>query len=1126
MKITDIKIDSFGHWKGLQVPGISSGVTVICGPNEAGKSTLLHLIRAVLYGFSAGHHARFVPPKFSGDVGGRLTVGNGLGSYELRRWLGAERLTADTQGELEIRSLNGGVQGKHLLNSLRGGVDVAIFRNVFAIGLTEMQQLATLSDTEAAQQLYGLAAGVDRVSISDVARDLTKARDQLIQDSNASGLHALIQERDQLRVDVDHEQGATQRWLKLVDEHRAVDGEVTKFQRRQGRLSAPLRDPARRKEVRQQWKRAKQCHRKILAIGPLTDIPADVVRRLKATSKQIGECRTAWEKLRDQRRRLREEGRQLVSPATLLHYADEIQQLNQRAAWTASLVEQVNQLKADVEETEFEMHGEFERVGLVSGQRAEPLLVVTDQMVTQLREPAATVQHAVDQLKAAETEIHDGRRVVEKLQRELADEMKDSSFDDLDTAWRKTQQLAGLLKQRIQVEGQMESTRRSLKDCRRDGNRWSRKQLLPWRGLMMIGMAFSIGAILLLTATFGDFFEISGDQRWSMAFVGGALAVGVMLMKSLIEFTARRGLDASRGEAKQLQKQVERHSDEVTRLDSLLPPSTEPFAVRLHQVNEDMERLSELDPLEQQRVVSVKRVELSEDQFEAAERHLEESQLEWQENLRVHGLPDTMTPRQFREISQPDSAVFKIRHRYAESHEGYLEKKAELDSIRERVETIFERTGMGPEGERLEAHIDQLNQAMEAARDRRQQRDSLYRKWRDAGREQSRIAREAKRLQGRRRRLVARYGVVDSQELKTMFKRRKQATELSGKRDALLESLAGELGSCCTKKQLRKCLGDGDFELQLSTWEKEHDDVAEKLAHLLERRGELGQQIKHLASQRQCQHKRLQLREVDAQLIKKSEQWRMLAATGLLLDNVRKCYESDRQPETLAEASGYLKQLTSDSYQRIWTPCGEPSLYVDDENGRPVLVEHLSRGTREQVFLSLRLALAAAYGRRGVQLPLILDDVFVNFDAQRARAAAETICQFALAGHQVLVFSCHDHIRRVFQALDVDVRRLPAADGNPQPVLPMVDEQVDEPATVPVEPVGLPLENDPELDHELMFGVPEYDPGYRADLKELTVEAVEINERSTLPRRPSQWQVISEQAPVDLRAVSSGHGRR
>ena len=70
MKIAEIHVDSFGHWRGLHVPDLSSAVTVIHGPNEAGKSTLLQLIRAVLYGYSVASHQRFVPPRFEGRVGG------------------------------------------------------------------------------------------------------------------------------------------------------------------------------------------------------------------------------------------------------------------------------------------------------------------------------------------------------------------------------------------------------------------------------------------------------------------------------------------------------------------------------------------------------------------------------------------------------------------------------------------------------------------------------------------------------------------------------------------------------------------------------------------------------------------------------------------------------------------------------------------------------------------------------------------------------------------------------------------------------------------------------------------------------------------------------------------------
>ena len=86
------------------------------------------------------------------------------------------------QSELSVKSLEGSLQGRHLLGMLLAGVDESIFQNVFAVGLSEMQQLGTLSDTEAARQLYGLAAGGDRVSIADVSQQLRETRQRLVSD--------------------------------------------------------------------------------------------------------------------------------------------------------------------------------------------------------------------------------------------------------------------------------------------------------------------------------------------------------------------------------------------------------------------------------------------------------------------------------------------------------------------------------------------------------------------------------------------------------------------------------------------------------------------------------------------------------------------------------------------------------------------------------------------------------------------------------------------------------------------------------------------------------------------------------------------------------------------------------
>jgi len=175
-----------------------------------------------------------------------------------------------------------------------------------------------------------------------------------------------------------------------------------------------------------------------------------------------------------------------------------------------------------------------------------------------------------------------------------------------------------------------------------------------------------------------------------------------------------------------------------------------------------------------------------------------------------------------------------------------------------------------------------------------------------------------------------------------------------------------------------------------------------------------------------------------------------LAVTGLMLENVRQVYERDHQPEALREASVYLQRLTAGRYARVWTPLGQHTLRVNDADGKSLPVEVLSRGTREQLFLSLRLALVGAYARRGVRLPLVLDDVLVNFDAGRSKAAAMVLRDFAKLGHQILIFTCHEHIARLFKSLKAEVRNLP---DNSHPSSPVAEfEAIESPVEEPKKP--------------------------------------------------------------------------
>jgi hypothetical protein len=235
------------------------------------------------------------------------------------------------------------------------------------------------------------------------------------------------------------------------------------------------------------------------------------------------------------------------------------------------------------------------------------------------------------------------------------------------------------------------------------------------------------------------------------------------------------------------------------------------------------------------------------------------------------------------------------------------------------------------------------------------------------------------------------------------------------------------------------------LEARREQLQKRLEACTAQLKQRYETRGQLAEQVKGLAENRAPAVKRLELAAVEKRLEDATRRWQVLALTHQALENVRKSYERTRQPETLQEASTYLERMTHGRYRRVWTPLDEDVLVLNDDEQKAFSVEILSRGTREQLFLCLRLALAASYARRGAHLPLVLDDVLVNFDTQRAKAAAGVLRDFAATGHQLLVFTCHEHIARMFQSLRVEVHELPEH-GRAYPATPVARKTAAKPS--------------------------------------------------------------------------------
>ncbi|MGH7140298.1 MAG: ATP-binding protein, partial [Pirellulales bacterium] len=471
----------------------------------------------------------------------------------------------------------------------------------------------------------------------------------------------------------------------------------------------------------------------------------------------------------------------------------------------------------------------------------------------------------------------------------------------------------------------------------------------------------------------------------------------------------------------------------------------------LQTAEKELAALEELLGVDAQRQAALAAAEAAGVRVAAAENERREARRRWEQALIAAGLPKHLTPKQARAFSGRHHQLAELEQERERRYQQLDERQRELDMLSGRIKQLLADVSLKSVSQQPTEQLRELCTQLAAHQVVAARRDALHERAARLKRQQSRLANAVRRGEQRRQQLLHESGAAHETELRQRAAEHARRQALADRRDALSREITAALAGRITEDELRDWL-EGK---QASNLEERMQEITSRIAtatshlHSLHAaRGRLEQEAATLVADRRLASCLSDLQEVDEQARQAIERWRVLTVAEQTLDAVRRKYETERQPAALKDASGYLERLTGGRYVRVWAPLGERALRVDDSEGNSLAVEVLSRGTREQLFLSLRLALVGLYARRGIELPLVLDDVLVNFDARRARAAAGVLRDFAEAGHQVLVFTCHEHLSKIFRHLNVAVHRLPGNDDS-EPVTvayPLSLEESVEPA--------------------------------------------------------------------------------
>jgi uncharacterized protein YhaN len=144
---------------------------------------------------------------------------------------------------------------------------------------------------------------------------------------------------------------------------------------------------------------------------------------------------------------------------------------------------------------------------------------------------------------------------------------------------------------------------------------------------------------------------------------------------------------------------------------------------------------------------------------------------------------------------------------------------------------------------------------------------------------------------------------------------------------------------------------------------------------------------------------------------------KVYTAAKLLRWSIERFRESKQGP-MLTRASEVFCGLTQSAFSRLVVDFESEPLKLSGQRATSELVDidSMSEGTRDQLYLALRLAALELHLEQTTPMPFIADDLFINYDDGRSRAGLEALATLS-EKTQVIFLSHHAHLVPLAQSV-------------------------------------------------------------------------------------------------------------
>ena|GEM_PF-5669255 len=1068
MKLRSLSLHNVGKHNGMVLDNLPDGMTIVFGPNEAGKSTMLAGLRGVLFGKAIiAENTTLLGQAARGAVTFELDGEQGL--WRLERALttaGRSRpLLTTPSGETHA-----GDPAIREMVSVLGLVEDLIYRSVFTFQLAELEGIEQLNQS-LHRRIYtvGMLGSHSPVEIEQAF--IAKARDIFSSDGRARNakLRQCLTKLAEARSQEASRSDTPDAYMDLTKKLALARDSLTRDIR-----TREIEIDAKRSRARQDVA-LYPIHQRIVMLTETLEPFAEMSRITSAQREIVSATAAAVEQVERQLNKDveayeadRREYARIVVDRRLLSFTADLQTFNRQSS---GVEEQLRHIAAREQELSELRRAAGSLRGQMSAQLTDEIVSgadfssVTSDVAKRFLDRLQTIAMARD---TAAQETNRNRELAVLAKNGLPDSWQAESIADLERQGAQQEMDFKTLENDAAVLSELRDRATALERLRseRDGREKYSAVLLEHsnsgRGAALTGLTVASGLLVILGVA--ALLHNAWLAGIGTIVVGLALLIGGFVwVRRTLSQTAVAAVAEARRELARCDHDLELLDADIGNLQKalvhvvvgsvgvseLVQAQTELAAMArsLETQREKWERLQRQHVQWQAQADALRRAEQAQ---QRAKQDYEELCGEWRlflEGLGLHGFACAVQPfmeqaqlvQQWRE--NRNTIAFKQRAQKDDAnrvHDFISSVRRVLDQLPEAVGEAGETAGGGGktagEGEaaavkatisdwreldaafkrlktQLELTLDAVLGAQEADRTRRTLQGKLTESERAVEAHKSVLrSQEERRLQ-----VFATLGIATREEFDRLdmanFDRDRLEKDLQGERMGAY-SICGGPDAYEARAKTLSGVAQEDLDAALVSAEADWRQCRKEEEACIQDITTLEAELRSWNDGVGAMDAAWTVAALETERERLARSWAVYRTAETLIRNARETFERERQPQAIKATSEIFTRVTHGKYTQLSinvADAGKPELVCLDRSQREWNLSQLSRGAKEQIYLAMRLALIRDYAQRGLILPIVLDDPMVNFDQGRLREYMHILTQEARA-RQMIYLTCHDAV--------------------------------------------------------------------------------------------------------------------